>query len=275
MTRWEMNDVDRDAIVLELMLDAGLTDVPEVAGPLRGLGSFAAVPAPVPAGALAALINGAGTGGRPGLLEALPDDELAKRRRSRKRRPVVIGAAVLAAMGLGVGGVAAASGGFSKGAPDFMQSLISGWDPAWTSAPPSSVPSAPVNDAAKVATLPATPLPTVPAVAPAPSAPAVPEKAPSPKTEDAGNQSQGGTHTAGDAQQDSKQLPDPPKVAGTDLNSDSQGALKGVTDTLPKVLGKDLKAGIPQVLQGTQGSQNNWAAGSQGSTLRWILGLAH
>ncbi|WP_423183235.1 hypothetical protein [Arthrobacter sp. NyZ413] len=274
MTRWELNDVDRDAIVLELMLDAGLTDVPEVAGSLRGLGSFAAVAAPVPAGALAALIDGAGTGCRPALLEALPDDELAKRRRSRKRRPVVIGAAVLAAMGLGVGGVAAASGGFSKGAPEFMQSLISGWDPAPTSAPPSSVPSAPVNDAANVTTVPATPLPTVPVVAPAPSAPAVPEKAPSPKTEDVGNQSQGGTDTAGDAQQDTKQLPDLPKVAGTDLNSDSQGALKAVTDTLPKVVGKDPKAVIPQVLQDSQGSRNSAAAGSQGSTLRWILGLA-
>ncbi|MFH5879710.1 hypothetical protein [Arthrobacter sp. NA-172] len=166
MTRWDCKDTDRDAIIHELMLDAGMTDVPELADSLKALESFASMPAPVPSAALAAMLAGpgattvagsgsitvaAGAGAGAGAAavgtvigdRALPLDELSKRRQSRRHRPAVIGAAVLTAMGLGVGGVAASTAGFSKGTPDFMQVLISGWAPGWTTAPPSLVPPLP------------------------------------------------------------------------------------------------------------------------------------
>ncbi|WAH98410.1 hypothetical protein [Arthrobacter sp. MMS18-M83] len=148
MMRWDCKDIDRDAIIRELMLEAGMTDASEFADSLKALESFASVPAPVPGPALAAML--AGTAAAVG-----PVDELGKRRRLRKHRPAVIGAAVLTAMGLGIGGVAASSSGFSKGTPDFMQSLISGWAPGWTTAPPSLVPAAPAGDSPKVTTHPA------------------------------------------------------------------------------------------------------------------------
>ncbi|BAS14665.1 hypothetical protein AHiyo8_29680 [Arthrobacter sp. Hiyo8] len=48
MMRWDCKDIDRDAVILELMLEAGLTDAPEVTDSLKALESFASMPAPVP-----------------------------------------------------------------------------------------------------------------------------------------------------------------------------------------------------------------------------------
>ncbi|MFJ5955929.1 hypothetical protein ACIQC5_08210 [Paenarthrobacter sp. NPDC092416] len=142
-------DCERETIVDELLLDADLADATDVRHALLSLGSFATLPAPAPGAELAAMLTG-------------PHDELTKRRWQRKHRTAVVGFAVVAAMGLGVSGVAAASSGFTRN-PDFIDQLLGNWAPQWKTAP-SVLPS---PDAPKVSTEPA------PAVDPA----AVPQDA--------------------------------------------------------------------------------------------------
>ncbi|GAB2728796.1 hypothetical protein ACX801_22920 [Arthrobacter bambusae] len=263
MMRWDCKDIDRDAVILELMLEAGLTDTPELTDSLKALESFASMPAPVPGPALAAMLAGPAAGDNP------PLDELGKRRQLRKHRPVVIGAAVLTAMGLGVGGVAAASGGFSKGTPEFMQTLISGWAPGWTSAPPSLVPPAPAQDSPKVTTHPApvdvppaAPLAAGPSADPGASAPAsageavhepaAPEAVPAPGRQQAEGQSEA-----------------PKAAAHTEPKNDPQGILP--PSNIPSTAtAKDLQNGVQQAVQGTQDDVSLRPAGA---SLRWLLGL--
>ena len=64
MMRWDCKDIDRDAIILELMLEAGLTDAPELTDSLKAMESFASMPAPVPGPALAAMLAGSAVGER-------------------------------------------------------------------------------------------------------------------------------------------------------------------------------------------------------------------
>lgn len=264
MMRWDCKDIDRDAVILELMLEAGLTDAPEVTDSLKALESFASMPAPVPGPALAAMLAGSAVG------ETLPFDELGKRRQLRKHRPIVIGAAVLTAMGLGVGGVAAASGGFSKGAPEFMQTLISGWAPAWTTAPPSLVPPAPAQDSPKVATHPA-PADLPPAVSPAagpsadpvvtaatgigeaPHGPAAPAAVPAPAGRPNDEQSEA------------------PKQPHTEPKTDAQGIPLQPKPAIPSVpTAKDLQNGVQQAVEK---AQDDVSLKPAGPSLRWLLGL--
>jgi hypothetical protein len=72
--------------------------------------------------------------------------------------------AVVAAMGLGVGGVAA-SGGLEQNPPEFVNQLIAGWAPRENPAPQSLLPAGPVPDAPKVIAVPAPPSLPVPEVA--------------------------------------------------------------------------------------------------------------
>jgi type IV secretory pathway VirB10-like protein len=180
MTR---SNMDREEIVSELLLDAGMSgDVPLKAA-LVSIGSLSDLPAPAPRGELAALL------GLPvAAASADPDagadleDELAKRRRKGKRRSAIIAGAVVTAMGLGIGGVAA-SGGLQRERPEFLDHLVAAWAPGWNPAPPSLVPDAPSPDAPKVTTVPAPPSPTKApeaAAPPAPVAPPAPAVAPAP-----------------------------------------------------------------------------------------------
>ncbi|WP_120521077.1 hypothetical protein [Arthrobacter celericrescens] len=154
MTR---SDADRDNLVSELMLDAGVPGDALLKAALESIAGLSALPAPAPRGDLAALL---------GVPSADPDggtdpgaDELAKRRR-RKHRPVVIAGAVLTAMGLGIGGVAA-SGGLQQDSPDFFNKLIAGWAPHTNLAPQSLLPAGPAPDAPKVTAVPAPSSPPV------------------------------------------------------------------------------------------------------------------
>ncbi|MCX2749516.1 hypothetical protein OOZ51_17100 [Arthrobacter sp. MI7-26] len=289
MMRWDCKDIDRDAIIRELMLEAGLTDAPALADSLKALESFASMPAPVPGPALAAMLAGtaaaagpvAEVGTAPGigiatgdLTDERPVDELGKRRQLRKHRPAVIGAAVLTAMGLGIGGVAASSSGFSKGTPDFMQSLISGWAPGWTTAPPSLVPPAPAGDSPKVTTHPAPvdlPAPAAeqePVIAAAPEAAVPPAVEPSP---DAVAPSAVEPIEAKDSPSQGAGRPEVPKTVHTEPKADSPGVFKQTADTLPKWGSKDFRDGLPQVLQD---GKADLAGKSQGASLRWLFGLA-
>jgi hypothetical protein len=262
MMRWDCKDIDRDAIILELMLEAGLTDAPELTDSLKAMEAFASMPAPVPGPALAAMLAGSAVG------ETLPYDELGKRRQLRKHRPVVIGAAVLTAMGLGVGGVAAASGGFSKGTPEFMQTLISGWAPAWTTAPPSLVPPAPAQDSPKVTTHPA----------PVDLPPAVPQVAgPSADLVSAAPASAGAAAhepvapAPVPARQPSDGLPEAPKAVHTEPRTDSQGILPQPKTAIPSTpAAKDLQNGVQQAVENAQDDVSLMPAGA---SLRWLLGL--
>lgn len=156
-------DNEREAIVDELMLDAGLADPSDVRQALLSLGSFANLPAPAPSVELAAMIAG-------------PHDELSKRRWRHKHRTAVVGVAVVAAMGLGVSGVAAASSGFTR-APSFA-GLMGNIAPQWTAA----TPVLPAPDAPRITTEPAPAVDpaAVPSVTQAPAIPAPTDAAPAP-----------------------------------------------------------------------------------------------
>lgn len=291
MMRWDCKDVDRDAIILELMLEAGITDAPELTDSLTALESFASMPAPVPGPALAAMLAGsaatagagsvataaadatAGAGSDAavgGSTNSLPRDELAKRRQLRKHRPVVIGAAVLTAMGLGVGGVAAASGGFSKATPEFMQALVSGWAPASTTAPPSLVPPAPAQDSPKVTTHPA-PVelpPTVPLVTAPPADPATP--VPATTGEAVPEQAAPAVGRARESQP-AQDRSEAPKEAHTGTKTHSQGngpQPKTAIPSTPSV--KDLQNGVEQA---AGSGQDDLSPKTAEQSLRWLLRL--
>ncbi len=273
MMRWDCKDIDRDAVILELMLEADLTDAPELTDSLKALESFASMPAPAPGPALAAMLAGSTPGDGSATTardsaNTLPLDELAKRRQLRKHRPAVIGAAVLTAMGLGVGGVAAASGGFSKGTPEFMQTLISGWAPAWTTAPPSLVPPAPAQDSPEVTTNPApVDLPTSPPPVAGPSADPV---APAPaSTGEAAHQPVAPVAVPAQASQPSQEQSEAPKHGGP--KDDPQGILPQPKTAIPSApTAKDLQNGVQQAVGNAQDEVSLKPAGA---SLRWLLGI--
>lgn len=127
-------DLERRAIVDELLLDAGMPSDSDLRTTLLSMGSYANLPAPTPNGELAAMLAG-------------PHDELSKRRWKRKHRAAVVSVAVVAAMGLGVSGVAAASSGFTRH-PAFFDELFGNRAPHGTAGPTAL----PTPDAPKVAT---------------------------------------------------------------------------------------------------------------------------
>ncbi|WP_284975627.1 hypothetical protein [Arthrobacter sp. efr-133-TYG-104] len=146
---------ERLEIIDELLVDAGFPDGCEMRQTLFSLGSLASLPTPAPRPELASMLAGT-------------TDELAKRRWRPKHRTAVVGVAVIAAMGLGAGGVAAASSGFPRD-PSFVEKLLGRLVPHST----SEVPALPLHDEPKISTEPA---PTVhPATVPAvPTLPANP-----------------------------------------------------------------------------------------------------
>ncbi|MGF9649278.1 hypothetical protein AAIH32_15000 [Pseudarthrobacter oxydans] len=125
------------AIVEEMLLDAGYGEDPELRAALLALGSLAALPAVAPSGKLADLLAepvAAGplaAGGAAGTWESGPD-ELARRRRLRAHRPTVVGLALIAGMGLGVGGVAASSAVPVASGSSSIQHMLEDWTPAWS-----------------------------------------------------------------------------------------------------------------------------------------------
>lgn len=267
MMRWDCKDIDRDAIILELMLEAGLADASEVTDSLKALESFGSMPAPVPGPALAAMLAGSAAGDS---ANSLPYDELGKRRQLRKHRPVVIGAAVLTAMGLGIGGVAAASGGFSKGTPEFVQTLISGWAPAWTTAPPSLVPPAPAQDSPKVTTHPA-PVDLPPAVPPVAGPSVDPVSAAAASAGAAAHEPVVPAAVPAPARQPSDGLPEAPKAVHTERRTDSQGILPQPKTAIPSnPAAKDLQKGVQQAVEN---AQDDVSLRPAGASLRWLLGL--
>ncbi|MFJ4208871.1 hypothetical protein ACIPY2_10470 [Paenarthrobacter sp. NPDC089675] len=130
-------ELDRTGIVEDLLLEADLRGDSDLRETLLALGSYSKLQAPEPNAELAAMLAG-------------PHDELAKRRWKHKHRAAVVGVAVVAAMGLGVSGVAAASSGHgwtSAFISDFFANLA-----PHKSGTPTALPT---PDAPKVITEPA------------------------------------------------------------------------------------------------------------------------
>ncbi|ACL38667.1 conserved hypothetical protein [Pseudarthrobacter chlorophenolicus A6] len=105
-------------LVDEVLKDAGHQDDAVLRSALESVGSLASLPVPEPSGELARLLAGGG-------------DELARRRRSGRHRPTVVGLAVLAGMGLGIGGVAATAGSAPGTSAASVQHLLGDWTPDW------------------------------------------------------------------------------------------------------------------------------------------------
>jgi hypothetical protein len=123
------------AIVEEMLLDSGHGEDPELRAALLALGSLASLPAPAPSGNLAVLLaesgDGSTAGDAGGTSESGPD-ELARRRGLRAHRPAVVGLALIAGMGLGVGGVAASSAVPGASGSLSIQHMLEDWTPAWS-----------------------------------------------------------------------------------------------------------------------------------------------
>ena len=145
---------EREVIVDELLLDADATDSPDVRRALLSMGSFANLAAPTPGAELSAMLAG-------------PHDEVSKRRWRHKHRTAVVSVAVVAAMGLGVSGVAAASSGFTRN-PSFMDELLGNVRPQ-----PAAAPVLPIPDAPRVFTEPG-PIVDPAAIPPVPGAGSLP-----------------------------------------------------------------------------------------------------
>ncbi|TNB76314.1 hypothetical protein FHJ30_02780 [Arthrobacter sp. BB-1] len=127
------------AVAEEMLLDAGLAQDVELRRALLAVGQLANLPVPVPSGRLAALLGEPvdaapedlpaqhRDGTRPG-----PGDELGRRRRLRSHRPTVVGLALVAGMGMGVGTVAASPAGSAPAGSLSIQQMLEDWAPSWT-----------------------------------------------------------------------------------------------------------------------------------------------
>jgi hypothetical protein len=129
-------------MVDDMLLDAGHAGDAELRGALLSLGSLASLRVPTPSGQLARLM--AGYGGEPlAVPSEVPDgwqghrtidagDELAWRRQLRRHRPMVLGLALIAGMGTGIGGVAASSPAPGHAGSSSVQQLLEDWSPSWS-----------------------------------------------------------------------------------------------------------------------------------------------
>ncbi|WP_314324911.1 hypothetical protein [Paenarthrobacter ilicis] len=124
-------------VVDEVLLDAGLSGASDLRQALQSFEALGSLPAPEPGPALLAMVNG-------------PHDEVSKRRWRRKHRTAVIGVAVVAAMGLGVSGVAASGSG-----PNHNHSFIHQIFTMAVPHTPAAASALPVPGAPKASTSPA------------------------------------------------------------------------------------------------------------------------
>ncbi|WP_314193559.1 hypothetical protein [uncultured Arthrobacter sp.] len=163
-----------------ILLDSGLEDDADLRRSLEELRGFAHGSAPQPRAELAALlVHGASASGGPAQGEApqsapmrrasnIASLELHRRKRQR-RMGFVVGAAVVGAMGLGAGAVAAAS------SEDFRNSVghtvVRIFQPTSDTTAPTPVPTSPADVPAPTV---AAPKPAVTDTAASPSAPATP-----------------------------------------------------------------------------------------------------
>lgn len=190
-------DPQQDGSIQAMLRDSGLEAATELRSTLEQLQALVPEQAPAPRADLAALLSAgasgaadtsAGSAGSAGSVddvptpsaEDLPDgvSSLADRRRGRKRRMALVGGAVVGAMSLGAGAVAASSHDFRENVGHTLGVIFQPAAPSRTPAPsrpsPSDVPATPVpvpaGTSAAVAS-PAEPSPEGPVRAPKHSGP--------------------------------------------------------------------------------------------------------
>lgn len=170
-----------------ILLDSGLEDDADLRRSLEELRGFAQDSAPQPRADLAALLaHGASAAGVPA--SAVPASEVSAQamrrastpdvaslelhRRNRQRRMgFVVGAAVVGAMGLGAGAVAASSEDFRN---SVGHTVVRIFQPTSETTAPTPVPTSPADIPAAPAPTVAAPKPSVTETAAPPSAPATP-----------------------------------------------------------------------------------------------------
>lgn len=131
MTSHESAIKSLDARVEDMLLDAGAAGDAELRAALLSIGSLAVLPAPAPSGDLAKLFAATNSSSRPAA--DAPGDELARRRRRRTiHRPTLLGIALIAGMGTGIGGVAASSPAPGQVGSLSVQELLADWSPSWS-----------------------------------------------------------------------------------------------------------------------------------------------
>lgn len=136
------------AVAEEMLLDAGLAQDAELRRALLAIGQLADLPVPVPSGRLAALLGApvhAALDDAPGRRRDDtadgPGDELGRRRRLRSHRPTIVGLALVAGMGMGVGTVAASPAGSAPAGSLSIQQMLKDWAPSWTIRTPQATTS--------------------------------------------------------------------------------------------------------------------------------------
>ncbi|MFD0045030.1 hypothetical protein ACFVGV_07565 [Pseudarthrobacter scleromae] len=139
--------------VEEILLDAGLGQDADLRRALLAVGSLADLPVPAPTGQLAALLAtgtcdaaGKDAKGSSDTAQGTPGDELGRHRLLRAHRPTVVGLALLAGMGMGVGTVAASSPGPAHSGSPSVQQLLEDWSPSWTIRTPQAAAPGPLQE---------------------------------------------------------------------------------------------------------------------------------
>jgi hypothetical protein len=243
--------------VEDMLLDAGFGQDDRLRSALLSLGSLASLPAPVPSGELAALLADDGS--------RLVGGELGRRRWLRAQRPTVVGLALIAGMGMGVGGVAASSLPSGHSGSPSIQHMLQDWAPAWT-LPAEELPGSSggsvepeVSDpdeseavASQGATVPGAGNPAVPSRGPAPadipasSSHVIKGTGQSPTGAGQGLAKGRGADDAGAAAAKTRGVAGAPEQAagqGNDAGSDAPGQLAGaVPGVLADVAGGTLQA---------------------------------
>lgn len=145
--------------VEEILLDAGLGQDADLRRALLAVGSLADLPVPAPTGQLAALLatgtcDAAGKDAQGSdTAQGTPGDESGRHRRLRAHRPTVVGLALVAGMGMGVGTVAASSADPAHTGSPSVQQLLEDWSPSWAIRTPQAAAPGPLqegsNDAAQ------------------------------------------------------------------------------------------------------------------------------
>jgi len=136
--------------VEELLLEAGFGQDAGLRRTLLAVGSLADLPVPAPTGQLAALLAAGlcapGTDAQGDTAEGTPNNEPGRRRRLRAHRPTVVGLALVAGMGMGVGTVAASSANPAHTGSPSVQQLLEDWSPSWTIRTPQAAAPGPLQD---------------------------------------------------------------------------------------------------------------------------------
>ena len=159
-------DPQQDGSIQAMLRDSGLEAAAELRSTLEQLQALVPEQAPAPRADLAALLSAGSADAVARSADDLPAgvSSLADRRRGHKRRMALVGGAVIGAMSLGAGAVAASSHDFRENVGHTLGVIFHPAAPSRTPAPSGGTPS----------DLPAAPVPVPAGTSPSLSGPAAP-----------------------------------------------------------------------------------------------------